>query len=216
MALSRQQQNLINSLQKERQTKIDAIKARAGKRALTKAQQTEISNIEKSYSSQITKVRSTPMTPTPIAQGELTRSRGIKVATPDIIEWDSSSIPIEFMTDLLFEEIGGQEILTISRNNTINGQNVLYSPIKNLADLDLAYNSLNIFAIPDPINAYFNNFSIKLENLTPTTGTGNDGEIVYVEKTTGHLTVNVIGMAPSDQVEIQILSSGNISDDIVY
>lgn len=216
MASSAEQKRLENQLRAEAAGKIDAIRKKARGKPLTKTQMTQIKNIEKSYAAQINKVRATPMTPAPIQQAEMTRSRGVKVATPDIIEWDDSQVPIEFMTDLMFEEIGGQEILTISRNNTINGQNVLYSPIKNLSDLDLAYNSLNIFSISDPINAYFNNFSIKLEGITPSFGTGPNKEIVYVEKSTGDLIVNVVNMALTDQIEVQVLFDGNINDDIVY
>ena len=49
----------------------------------------------------------------------------VKPATPDIILFDNESVPIEVMTDLIFENIGGQELINIVRSDIVNGQNVI-------------------------------------------------------------------------------------------
>ena len=59
---------------------------------------------------------------------------GVKVATPDLILKDADVIDVDIMTDLIFEDIGGYELATISRHDLVNGQEVIYSPIKNLTD----------------------------------------------------------------------------------
>ena len=58
----------------------------------------------------------------------------VKSATPDIIQFDDATIVdnAEVIVDLLFENIGGQELLTVARYDTVNGQDVKYQPIKNL------------------------------------------------------------------------------------
>ena len=58
-----------------------------------------------------------------------TADANIKVASPDIILISNESLPIELLTDLIFENIGGREILNIARSDTINGQDILYQPI---------------------------------------------------------------------------------------
>jgi len=60
---------------------------------------------------------------------------GIKIATPDIVQFDESAIPVDAMTNLLFENIGGQEILGVARNDIVNGQDVSYNLISNLKTL---------------------------------------------------------------------------------
>ena len=46
----------------------------------------------------------------------------IKSATPENILWDESLMPIEILTDLIFEDIGGQELLSVTRHDTVNGE----------------------------------------------------------------------------------------------
>ena len=53
-----------------------------------------------------------------------------KSATPEKIALSNPILDPEVMSDLLFENIGGQELINISRNDLVNGQDVAYSPIK--------------------------------------------------------------------------------------
>jgi hypothetical protein len=164
----------------------------------------------------------------------------VKPATPDLIVFDQAAVPIEYMTDLIFENVGGQEMISITRNDLVNGQKVLYSPIKNLSELGLKYNSKNIFTVPSTSESFFKNFSIKLENHVPTFGVGTGHllfptttdatlkdlrESIYIEYATDdepdfpsdeNLIVNVVGMSSNNLVEIQVLSAGNTFGDIMY
>lgn len=139
---------------------------------------------------------------------------GTQPASPDIILFDDDSVPIEVMADLIFENIGGQELINIARNDLISGQNIIYSPIKNLNLLAQQYNSRNILPLSNTSDAYFKNFPIKLESKIPTVGTGPNEEIVYLEN--GNLVINVINLAADEEVEIQIIVDGEIFDDTIY
>jgi hypothetical protein len=143
------------------------------------------------------------------------QSLGTQPASPDIILFDDDGVPIELMTDLIFENIGGQELINIARNDLINGQNIIYSPIKNLNLLAQQYNSKNILSLSNSADAYFKNFSIKFENKLPNVGTGPNGEIVYLDEN-GNLVVNTINLLRDEQIEIQIITSGEIFDDTIY
>jgi hypothetical protein len=143
-------------------------------------------------------------------------SEGVKIPTTDIILYNDESTPIEVMTDLIFENIGGQEVINIARNDIINGQNVIYQPIKNLTSLYFEYNPQNILALQDTSEEYFKKFPIRLENTIPNVGTGPNGETVYIETSTGNLIINVINLNSDEQVEVEILSDGAIFDDTIY
>ena len=147
-------------------------------------------------------------------------SNAIKPATPDLIQFNDSDIPIEFMTDLMFEDIGGQEILSVSRNDLVNGQTVIYTPIKNLSQLSLTNGPQTMFLMPESTAAQFKNFPISLEEKVPEVGANvveNEvSNVVYIDETNGNLVVNVINMLPSEQVEIQVLNAGSELGDILY
>ncbi len=138
-----------------------------------------------------------------------------QAASPDIILFDDESVPVELMADLIFENIGGQELINIARNDLINGQNVIYSPIKNLNLLSQQHNSKNILSLSNTSQDFFKNFPIKLESKIPDVGTGPNEEIVYLEETTNNLIINLINLEPDEQIEIQIITSGNIFNDTI-
>jgi hypothetical protein len=140
----------------------------------------------------------------------------VLVATPALIALSNAPLEIDFMVDLIFENIGGQELINISRNDIINGQDVLYSPIKNLHSLYLEYNPNNIIKLENTADTYFKNFPIRLENKIPMDGTGPEGEIVYIDQITGDLVINVTNLDSDEQVDIQILNSGEILNGTIY
>ena len=63
------------------------------------------------------------------------------VKVPDLydIERGDDAIPESVMEYLLFEQIGGQELLLSSRSDMLNGTNPSYSIISNLVDLNFQY-----------------------------------------------------------------------------
>jgi len=154
----------------------------------------------------------TPQTPSTILQAVVppTVAQPVKTAPIDTVLFDSDILPIEVMTDLIFENIGGQELINIARNDIINGQQVSYQPIKNLSLLQQQYNPNNILSLQSTSDKYFANFSIKLENKIPEVGTGPNGVSVYIDQNTGDLIVETINMETDEQVEIEISVSGTI------
>lgn len=140
----------------------------------------------------------------------------VLVATPALIALSNAPLEIDIMADLIFENIGGQELINISRNDMINGQDVLYSPIKNLQSLYLEYNPNNIIKLENTADTYFKNFPIRLESKIPSVGSGPDGEIVYIDPDTGDLVINVVNLEPDEQIDIQILNNGEILNGTIY
>ena len=160
-------------------------------------------------------------------------SNSVKIATPDLIIRDDEVMSIDIMTDLIFEDIGGQELATISRHDLVNGQKILYSPIKNLTDLYLQYNPNNILRLQSS-DSYFKSLSLSILDHLPSCGNGYDliekeGEpdktkwtkvpnckSIYIDPISGDLVINLINMADGEQAEVQILTSGETFNDTIY
>jgi hypothetical protein len=143
-------------------------------------------------------------------------SNGVKIATQALFIFKDEVVPIEVMTDLIFENIGGQELITISRNDIISGQNIMYSPIKNMSSLYLQYNPQNILNLQDTSVTFFKNYPIKFERSIPNSGTGPNGEIVYLDPDTGDLVINVVNLEADEQVDVQILVGGSLLNGTIY
>jgi hypothetical protein len=50
----------------------------------------------------------------------------------------------------------------------------------------------------------------------PNSGTGPNGETVYIDPTTGDLVINVSSLEPDEQVDVEILDSGEILNGTIY
>lgn len=133
----------------------------------------------------------------------------VKVSPTDTILYDEDAVSIETMSELLFENVGGQELISIVRSDTVNGQNIAYVPIKNLTEIQNQYNPNNIISMQETSQSYFKNFPIYIENKIPKIGNGLNGDNVYVNND-GKLVIEFINMLPGEQVEIQVASSGTI------
>ena len=160
----------------------------------------------------------------------------VKIATPDLIIFGDELLNIETMTDLIFEDIGGYELATISRHDLVNGQKVNYSPIKNLTDLYLQYNPNNILSLQSS-DSYFKSLSFSIFDRLPECGTGYDisppvdnlneedktkwiktpnCKAVYIDPITGDLVINLINTRKEEQLEVQVLSSGDVFSDTIH
>ena len=139
-----------------------------------------------------------------------TTSAQVKTASIDSVLFDDEQVSTELMEKLLFENIGGHELINIARNDIINGQTISYQPIKNLSSLQQQYNPNNILGLQATSDKYFSNFAIKLENKIPNVGNGPFGSNVYLDVLSGNLVVDLINLESDEQVEIEITLSGTI------
>ena len=139
-------------------------------------------------------------------------SNVVKSASPDIVIFNDKDIEdnAEAMVDLLFENIGGQELLQIARYDTVNGQEILYQPIKNLNIIQEEYNPNNILKLQKTSDRIFGNFPIKLEPTIPDESTvpGVVGN-VYLD-TDGNMVIELINLEGNEQVEVEITRNGTI------
>lgn len=154
----------------------------------------------------------TPATPTTVSPAVVAAvvAPAVKTAPIDTVLFNDDQVPIEVMSDLIFEDIGGHELINIARNDIINGQDISYQPIKNLTSVQQQYNPNNILSVQSTSDKYFSNFAIKLENKVPNVGNGPFGSNVYLDTTTGSLIVESINLEADEQIEVEITLSGTI------
>lgn len=133
----------------------------------------------------------------------------IKSAPIDTVLFNDDLVSPEIIADLLFENIGGQEILTIARHDTVNGQPVAYQPIKNLSGISQEYSSESLVKIKSTARDIFANFPIRLQSKIPNVGNGPDGSNVYLDAD-GNIVIEFINLEEGQEVEVQITSSGTI------
>ena len=158
----------------------------------------------------ITPTPPTPQQPMTLQTPQTPQTPPVKTASIDTVLFDDETMPIDIMSDLIFEDIGGQELINIARNDIVNGQTISYQPIKNLSSLQQQYNPNNILSLQQTSDKYFANFSIKLDERIPTTGSGPNGEYVYLEEATGDLIIELVNMPSSEQVDVEITLDGTI------
>lgn len=150
-----------------------------------------------------------------------TASKGVKAATPDLFIY-SQVEDAGVLEDLLFENLAGQELINIARHDTINGQSIVYRPIKNVSAIALKYSPQNLLSLQNPSNAYFNNFPIKLEDRIPEIEelrsflNNQVANTVMLDSDTGDLIIYVINMEEDERIEVQVLSAGDVLDDTIY
>jgi len=165
------------------------------------------------------------------APAKTSTSDSVKIATPDLLIFGEQAVAIEIMTDLIFEDIGGFELATISRHDLVNGQTVIYAPIKNLTDLYLQYNPNNVLRLQSA-DSFFSSLAITLPNYLPKYGNGYDligtnpdltkrvkvynGKSIYIDPISGDLVINLINIKENEQVEVEILTAGGTYDDTMY
>ena len=146
------------------------------------------------------------------------RRNAIKPSTPDILESKLEDVSDEELASLIFETIAAQELITISRNDLINGQYVSYGLIANSSKIQSAYNPQNIIIQPGLMPSFFKNFPIKFEFHVPENGTEpaipaeseDPFRNVLYRDANGAIVVDVINLALGERVDIQISNRAEV------
>jgi hypothetical protein len=153
--------------------------------------------------------RVSPIPPAPSSRPPTPVTPFVKTAPIDTILFNDETVPIDTMADLIFENIGGRELINITRSDIVNGQKISYQPIKNLSSIQQRYNPNNILSLQQTADKYFAGFSIKLENKIPNEGNGPNGKNIYFNDS-GDLVIEFININSDEQIEIQITTGGTI------
>lgn len=128
-------------------------------------------------------------------------NNNIKVAPSDIIQFDDSTVNVAMMQDLLFEDIGATELANISRSDLIDGQDTVYSPIKNLSSVRREFNPNNVVA-----TAYNSDFFTRFGIDLIARGLYEP----YFDEN-GDLVIEVGNVLDGEEIQVEVLSNGTIN-----
>ncbi len=140
----------------------------------------------------------------------------IKLPVDNPFAVSETGVAPDTMEKVFFDSIGATEIINIARHDNINTVNPPYLPIVDAASVNLEYDPNKIVSLQKTSSAYFNSFGIDLDQFIPTVGTGESGEVVYVESETGDLIINVLDLPANFSVEVETMSFDQVFNDTIY
>lgn len=153
------------------------------------------------YSYSSPSVSSRPASVGWLTQKTFKQSQGIKQAQPDIVLDPEIDTTGDYIAERFFEELGGTELINLSRHDLIDGISVTYNPIANLSRLRQRFNPNNIISI-DTLADEFSKASIDLLSR---------GMNEPYFDNNGNLIVEVDIIKPEENIEVQFSSSGEIT-----
>jgi hypothetical protein len=128
---------------------------------------------------------------------------GVKQADPDIVIFNEESLSPELLLELGYEDLSGIELINISRSDIIDGQNVSYTPVKQLSSLRRRYNPNNLISLPELSSSFFSRFQIELFL--------KDVQEPYFNEN-GDLVIELRNVLDDEIVEVEIDTSGTINE----
>jgi hypothetical protein len=147
-----------------------------------------------------------PPPPTPpnpwVTNRTYTPPPGVKQADPDIVLDPEISTTGDFIVERFFEELGGTELISISRHDLIDGINVVYNPIANLSRLRQRFNPNNIISLDVLSQDEFARATINLISR---------GIYEPYFDNDGNLVVEIDIMKPEENIDTEISESGTVT-----
>jgi hypothetical protein len=139
------------------------------------------------------------------------------------INFNEQTMTNEAFEDLILEDIGGRELLTLSRHDSLIGITApKYSPIKNISATLLANSPINIAPNPNSTIDYFDTFSILLSSYIPTDSELNALDAsykkyyLYYEPSTNLFIINASNIFNNEGVEVEFITFSSLNDDTIY
>lgn len=137
------------------------------------------------------------------------------------------------IAQMLLSNIGGKDLITIVRHNQINGIQQDYTPIKNLADVSLEYNTLAISANPNNVTDLLSTFPLDISKYIPTQAEldelypSEDGlppsdeikakrKVAYFDKALNTLFIHVKNIYINENIEVEFFVPDEVKDGTIY
>lgn len=143
------------------------------------------------------------VSPTPMSvyfNSAETYQESVRMPDPSIVKYNEDAVPQEMITALLFEDVGGIELATISRHDIIDGIDVSYSIVGNITDILDMFNSNNIISGFEDRDTYFNQYPIDIGILIQDVSINDDGDLV----------IEFSDLSQEDNVEVSFLADGTM------
>jgi hypothetical protein len=136
-----------------------------------------------------------------------------KTPTRDVVTFVESNFSAEGIANLLFEQIGGIELISMVRRDTVEGQNPYYTVISNLSNIKKEFDPTQIISRQKPNQSLFDIYSIDINNKIPNDlylERNNLTNFFYID-TNGDFIIELDNMLADELVELEIAQGGTIS-----
>jgi len=136
----------------------------------------------------------------------------VRVPERDVVSLAQETISAETIVNLLFENVGANELTKFVRHDTVEGINPYYDVISNLSDIKRKFDPSNLISLQKNNSSLFDIYPIKLQDKIPSDAyllENNLTDYLYID-TNGDLVIEVVNLKDSEIVEIEIDTSGTI------
>ena len=136
----------------------------------------------------------------------------VRVPERDVVSLAQETVSAETITNLLFENVGANELTKFVRHDTVEGINPYYDVISNLSDIKRKFDPSNLISLQKTTSSLFDIFPIKLQDKIPSDAyllENNLTDYLYID-TNGDFVIEVVNLKDSEIVEIEIDTSGTI------
>lgn len=167
-------------------------------------------------------VDATPRLPTVVTGPKV---QDVKIATSDLFVYSDSGLRIEEMNSLLFEDLAGQELISMARSDMtyyLDGEVNKNQPIRNLSSLAREYSPQKMIGLQNTVDQYFNAFPLDINRYIPLEGSGPNNAHVYVNNEEGanqdNLIIDVVNLDlnNNERIEVEILAYEGLYDGTMY
>ena len=141
-----------------------------------------------------------PAPPPPPPPGQKQTSQ-VKVSNVNVVNLTYGQTPVEQLEKMYFQDVGGTEILSVARHDTVGGEDVIYSEVDNLKELKVAFNPLNIL-MSTKIDTLFRGFGIDITQKIA----GGGQNTISMNSETGDMEIEVFEVTKDLYVQIQVAS----------
>jgi hypothetical protein len=136
----------------------------------------------------------------------------VRVPERDVVELSTFSPEAETIVNLLFENIGANELTKFVRHDTVEGINPYYDIISNLSDIKRRFDPSSLISSQKSNLSNFDIYPIKLQDKLPDEKYLEENNLLdyvfFAEN--GDLVIEVVNMSDSEILEVQIDTNGTI------
>lgn len=142
------------------------------------------------------------------------RSSDVQSADPDVVLVNPEELPVDVQEMLILQAIGGSELIQIARNNTVDGQKVIYQPIVNIDSFAAQFSPVLIVGNAPTLNGLKASMPINIDSYL-TIAQDNPGAIFVGTSQAGKpaIIVELDNLQDGDVIEI---ASANLNLSSLY
>lgn len=138
--------------------------------------------------------------------------RIVKVPERDVVDYTTQGLNAQVIANLLFENVGANELIKFERHDTVEGTNERYQIISNLSDINRKFDPASLTSRQKPNTSYFDRFNIRLQGRIPDANyLAERGltDFIYIDSN-GDLVVELDNIGLDEVVELEIDAGGTI------